>query len=419
MVPAVMVRSFEHPSPDRGTRDEGAVAVLVATFCVLLFGLAAIVIDLGYARDLDRQAQNAADAAALAAAERLSRAPNPASPTAAEINQARGLAFQYLSANGWPELGNVAFDTSARTVRVTVVPRQSSSFFSGAIGRSAPEVGGRAAAAWGVPTSVDCVVCVLDYLSGQVGGISVAGGSLATRRMDFNNGQGQILVTGGGTIGYSDTWNGNGTLSPTPQVIPAFTDPWVAIAPPPPYPGPAVNGSGSCQPGNYQDVENCASFAPGIYIVTGDVQLTGQESLVADGVMFYLTCSQKVGNDVYPKACASGEDGADWDLAGKGKLRVTPLANPASPWNGFSFVVDRENVGQQKWTGNGDFTVQGRVYAANTTGGLSLRGNGTMTLQGPLVLGFLELKGNKNQLSVNGPNVSVGSAPPDPIRLIE
>src|SRR5215213_11026244 len=60
-------------------RDErGAVAVLTAVLAIVLFGIAALVVDLGVARDSRRQAQNTADAAALAAANALyaTRAPN-------------------------------------------------------------------------------------------------------------------------------------------------------------------------------------------------------------------------------------------------------------------------------------------------------------------------------------------------------
>jgi Flp pilus assembly protein TadG len=49
-------------------RDEsGAIAVLVAFSATLLFVLAALVVDLGLARDDHRASQNAADASALAA----------------------------------------------------------------------------------------------------------------------------------------------------------------------------------------------------------------------------------------------------------------------------------------------------------------------------------------------------------------
>src|SRR3954447_15226444 len=74
-----------------GTRsrdsEEGAVAVLVGILAVVLFGLAALVVNLGLARDTRREAQNTADAAALAAANNLYLS-GPADTTAA-INAAK------------------------------------------------------------------------------------------------------------------------------------------------------------------------------------------------------------------------------------------------------------------------------------------------------------------------------------------
>ena len=51
--------------------EQGAVAVMVAIVAVVLFVIAALVVDLGLARDTKRQSQNAADAAALAAGNKL------------------------------------------------------------------------------------------------------------------------------------------------------------------------------------------------------------------------------------------------------------------------------------------------------------------------------------------------------------
>src|SRR6476469_1492720 len=56
----------------RRSRDEdGAVAVLFGILALSLFVMAGLVVDLGQARDTRRQAQNAADAAALAGARAL------------------------------------------------------------------------------------------------------------------------------------------------------------------------------------------------------------------------------------------------------------------------------------------------------------------------------------------------------------
>jgi uncharacterized membrane protein len=48
--------------------DLGAVAIIVAMFAISMFVCAALVVDLGFARATRREAQNSADAAALAGA---------------------------------------------------------------------------------------------------------------------------------------------------------------------------------------------------------------------------------------------------------------------------------------------------------------------------------------------------------------
>ena len=55
----------------RSRDEEGLVAVLFALTAVILLVLAAMVVDLGLARDTRRQSQNAADASSLAAANVL------------------------------------------------------------------------------------------------------------------------------------------------------------------------------------------------------------------------------------------------------------------------------------------------------------------------------------------------------------
>src|SRR5262245_54495963 len=59
-------------SVHRRRRDErGVMAVIVAASALLIFALAALVVDVGLKRDTDWRAQNTADATALAAANAL------------------------------------------------------------------------------------------------------------------------------------------------------------------------------------------------------------------------------------------------------------------------------------------------------------------------------------------------------------
>ena len=113
------------------TDDRGAVAILVAAMLVVFLGLAALVVDLGFARDETRVAQNAADAAALAGRDlhgdpdervqqhrrRRRRRPRATSPPTGGTRRAR-----------------VSPSTSGtQTVTVTLPARQEPTFFAGAV----------------------------------------------------------------------------------------------------------------------------------------------------------------------------------------------------------------------------------------------------------------------------------------------
>ena len=52
-------------------RERGAVAVMFTILLVVIVGLGGLVVDIGFASEKQRQVQNAADAAALAAAQSL------------------------------------------------------------------------------------------------------------------------------------------------------------------------------------------------------------------------------------------------------------------------------------------------------------------------------------------------------------
>lgn len=95
--------------------DQGAIAVMVAVLMVVMLGFAAIAVDAGAMYTARRQAQTAADAAALAGAQNLPMAPDLALAAAqayAETNmpQADDTAFTVKSTN-------VANDTLVASVR--------------------------------------------------------------------------------------------------------------------------------------------------------------------------------------------------------------------------------------------------------------------------------------------------------------
>ena len=92
VVPVIAVRREE---------DGGAVAVLVVVLMTSLLGVAALVVDLGLARDSARQAQAAVDSAALAAAVVMKDHQGAVSArTGARQMATRYLLANYTSASG-------------------------------------------------------------------------------------------------------------------------------------------------------------------------------------------------------------------------------------------------------------------------------------------------------------------------------
>lgn len=114
-------------------RERGAIAVLFTILLVVLFGTGGLVVDVGFASQKVRQVQNAADAAALAAAQSL---PTPSSAVASAHEYAGtnlpGGDLTWASCtdpsrpSGWTYLPSspcVSFDSSFTYVRVRM-PQQ-------------------------------------------------------------------------------------------------------------------------------------------------------------------------------------------------------------------------------------------------------------------------------------------------------
>ncbi len=78
------------------------------------------------------------------------------------------------------------------------------------------------------------------------------------------------------------------------------------------------NGS-TLLPGIYSEIKNSHTLSPGVYVLTGDITLNGNDLIQGDGVMLYFACSN------YPTPCAAGEEGAGIKATGNGALRLTGI----------------------------------------------------------------------------------------------
>ena len=434
--PASRVRRWLPVPRPRPDDDRGAVAVVVAVMMTVFVGLAALVVDNGMVADRMRQAQSAADAAALAGAVTLIKGGTLAQADAAarqyaESNSIGPIDWNACSAAlqpGYAQMTNsncVSYDAGKHVVRVNLPAQTLSSFFGGVYGVTTRTVAGSAAADYGGGGLTDCVLCILGTLSGGTGGVEVQDGNVLGGALKFNNDNvGGIAVTNG-DIGYVTSYtDGNYTkdnVDVVPQQVGAIIDPYKGI------PLPAVgitpkSGSGDCKPGTYTDVDGCTTIAAGIYVITGDKKNNNSLPVSPQGgVMFFLTCTDpKTGLSAY---CTSGQSGGSFEAAGNGALTITGLDQPGSPYDKFAILVDPKNENQHKWAGKATLTIKGIVYDPNTSeqAGFSDRGNGQLTVRGRAVLGFLELKGagqDKVHVNVYGPAPDVATvAPPTVPRL--
>lgn len=126
----------------RGTDTErGAVLVMAAVFWLVLAGVAALVVDLGLARQRRADAQAAVDAAVLAALGDLASSDVAARQTAADYVVQNGFERTEAIVNLPPTQGRRANDDNC--IEVTVSD-QSRSLFAHVLGSSALQVGARA-----------------------------------------------------------------------------------------------------------------------------------------------------------------------------------------------------------------------------------------------------------------------------------
>jgi hypothetical protein len=440
----------------RDPDEHGAVAVLVALLVTVLLGLLAIVVDLGLARDGHRQAQAAADSAALAAATTLSMEVfgNGTELTRAET-AAVAAAKAYASSNArvastdWngcsdplhlsdvPDTGNscISFDTSQ--VRVVLPTRASPNVFSGAVGGGQAMVSASASAQWAQVQLDSCWLCLqsrsaavgLDAGAGSVtldtGNIRVGTTGPATLSVTT----GSVRTSSTSQIGYTGQAPGAAPeqIFPYPQRI--QTAQALAGWPLPTRGRPVVAPPGKCAPGAYSDITGCTGFGPGIYTITGPNVFTGSASLSTDpNVLFYFTCSHD--GQVTPCERASDPVGGSITWSRTADLHVTG-------WSLFfwkvAVVVDPGNQAEQTLVsapgpGPGRVYIDGMVFAPTST--VTIRSSddhqdpgdeSLLDVTGQVIVDRLTLFGAAAALRQHGSPPFTRSRPatPAPVHLIQ
>lgn len=406
------------------SRDEaGAVVILVAVLSVTMFTLVALVVDLGMARVVRRQAQVASDASALAAATALyahasydTGAPEPDFDAA--VTAAKGYAAEnyQVADTDWAGCTDssalvfqpagtpcISFDdaTKPTKVRVVVPVRNVKLPFGALAGASQVNVGAKAAASLEPGGSSNCGLCIIGGGDHDVqnGEIDVSGGSVAFNgSVDVHN-NGHVTASDG-DINVEGTASGS-TYSPLPATgQPEMPDPLATYPLPSDFSAMTVNADPCTDgPGIYGDhnFENgTCTLDAGLYVITGKWAFAGSAGLDATaGVTLYFTC----GDTSNPRACDSGGEPGGWlDEAGNGVIDV--VAPDSGTYKGLAIAYDRLNTSELVLNGNSASSYDGTIYAYSAT--MDITGNGCLaTADALIVVHELVFSGTNSCLQTN------------------
>jgi hypothetical protein len=377
------------------------VAAQVAVFLAVLLGVTALALDGGIFLTERRHAQATADAAAMAAAAVLYQnfQSNNGNDTG---GSARSAAFSIASANGFTNdgttntvnvnlpatngspnfSGNAFFVGKAGYAEVMVEWRQTRRF-SAIFGGGNVPIRARAVAR-GVWGSGNAALLLLDpHASGALnahgnGATTVTGGDIVvdsdagaaalTKGANASLSAAEFDITGG----YSGSLSGgpiNTGVPPMPDPLAYLPEPDPATLTPRQVPAPDTNGNIILLAGVYAGplsfTGNNIIMTPSgseniIYITGGGLSLKGNASLTANGVMIFNAPSGSI------------------DLAGNGSVTISPPTSGI--YQGISIFQDRSSTAGMSITGNGTVTLSGTIYAANSA--VKLAGNGAASQYG-------------------------------------
>ena len=419
--------------------EDGVVTLLVVVLSVVLFGVAALVVDLGLARDTRRQAQNAADSAALAAGNvlYLSGAANPV----AAIGAAKSYALENFGTTDadWARCTDpgrpagftavpgqtpcISFGGTPFTeVRVVIPSRRVDTPLSRILGTSQVSVGAVAQAQIDPGGRAKCGLCVIgpgDH-DLQNGSVTVTGTSIYVNGTLEANPQ-LTMTANGGELYLQGPRPGRGTYLPEPYTRqPAVPDPLAYLTLPLSADGLQPKTVSACSPtggpGVYEslDLTRSCVLQPGLYVVTGSNHASGQTHVTANGVTLYFACQDPSSAVPRLQSCAQGEEGGDLLLTGQATLDVTaPVTGPTA---GLALVSDRNNTATLGWRGNGSAQSSGTIYAKSGT--LNYRGNGAgVAMDSLVVVGDLTFNGAPSGFSLVYNDASNVDLPPGSMNL--
>ncbi len=407
--------------PARG--DDGVVLILTALALGVIFGMAALAIDVGNIGQTAQGAQGAADAAAVSGAQLLKDSSQTLSGIVTQVEQYVHDNFSAVLPSGagdaqpaWDtctsqpsgyaapadSYGNaqncITFNSgdapgttgAATAVNVEIPPQAVPSTFGRALGNGGPTNLTASATASLAPASSPCALCVL---GGSGTTVSATGSSSLSVTSD--SGGSAILVNSSGTPAVSASGDStisapggsievvgttSGNVAPAPTTGAGVTaDPLAYLGTPTPgpvQPDPHVTGSRAVtiDPGTYPSItvdSGTLSLNPGTYVITGAFEVTGGSTALGTGVTLYFTC----GTAGTPTACAApGEAGGYLKLDGGSGFGLS--APTTGDLANVLVYYDRNDTSPMVIDGNSGFPSTGTIYARDAT--LTLQGSSTI-----------------------------------------
>lgn len=416
---------------------KGTVVVIFAVSLVAILAVVALALDGGLLIDKRRQAQSAADAAALAAANDLFK--NWFVTASAYGYQYQGLdpsgsarraALAAAAANGFAD----GIDGCTVTVNIppksgpfarkaghteVIISTSQQRYFSRVFGDSSNVTYGARAVSRGRRGGINnAIICLNPTGKGSLnaagnGTITVVGAPVQVNSNNYSamiaNGNGfmkadQFLVTG--SPGYTTPGGGEfvGPIVPNSEPIP---DPLANLPPPDPGAMPiqsknkfqqSGNKTTTLQPGVYIGGISASggtlNLSPGIYYMQGGgFNIGGQANLNGQGVLIY-NAPQSTSDKIA--------------ISGQGSIVLSPPMT--GPYQGILLFQDRSSTAPVNISGSSGVTmnITGTFYAASAV--LNVTGNGDQQTIGSQYISYdLVLGGNGTYFCSWSPDLTPGT----------
>jgi Flp pilus assembly protein TadG len=391
-------------------KRKGTVLLLVAVCLTVMIGFVAIAVDGGLLLDNRQRVQGAADAAALAAANKLFYNWQTYQGLDGD-GSASDAAKADAAANGFPNptvnIPPLSGTFAGKPGYAEVIIQYSQKRYFATIFGSSPTVVGARAVAQGLWKSPKIGILVLDPTS-SAAALANGGGTVNVGGVPMivdSNSPSAMNAPGGGTYAASEfditgvpgtTGSGNyiGTIYSGQQPTP---DPLAYL----PEPDPSTMTVQANHPTHISG-QSTTTINPGVY--TGGITVTGQGLLVMNPGIYYMdgggfsftglgglqasgvmiVNAPKTSNDII-------------NINGNGSINFSPPTSGI--YKGISLWQTRSSTNSINISGNGGSSMTGTFYAQHGT--LSVTGNGTNDVIGSQYISYDLSTGGSGSFSVN------------------